>query len=145
MTVFEWKAEYEVGEEHVDIQHREWFLRVQRLFEGLEGGLTEPQVVELLEFALDYTNRHFALEEVMLRAARYPGLEEHRSEHRALSARVNSWLEAARQGNPKAPWEAAQFLAQWIKHHIKTRDFAYVPWIKGERPETEATSKPAAK
>ena len=141
MRIFVWGPEYELGEPLIDDQHREWFRRVQALFEGLEtGGVASISAVDLLEAAASYTTDHFKLEELMLRAARYPDLQAHLEKHRALSEKVSTLLAAARSGDPTAPLEAAQFLAKWITGHIKTADRAYMAWMNGPRDSAKAST-----
>ncbi|HUJ26504.1 MAG TPA: bacteriohemerythrin [Myxococcales bacterium] len=128
MAIFEWSSEYAIGEPEIDAQHQEWFRRVQGVFEAIEnGGL--PEAVEALEFAESYTNSHFRLEELMLRSARFDGLDEHVAQHRGFGEAVKALLLAARSGDAAAPLSAAQMMSKWIVNHIKRSDRSYAEWI----------------
>jgi len=77
MKTMHWEPELETGVERVDQQHRELFRRVNLLFDHEQG----TDVKETLKFVGDYVMQHFADEEALQVASRYPGLQEHKRLH----------------------------------------------------------------
>ena len=80
-----WDDRLTVGDEAIDREHHLQFALVGALAEALEQG--RPWVARrVAEQLAGYTTAHFAGEELLMEAARYPSLAEHRQEHQNLLA-----------------------------------------------------------
>ena len=79
-------------------------------------------LVNLLASVVDYTCYHFAHEEQLMERIGYPGYGQHQQEHRELRSRVREMQDRAASGEMTMTIDVAQFLMEWIKHHIIASD-----------------------
>jgi hemerythrin len=73
----------------------------------------------------DYTISHFAAEELLLERFGYPGLAEHREEHKRFVAKVNQFRDDLEQGGGTSSVAVLEFLKDWLARHIKQTDRKY--------------------
>lgn len=122
MQKVEWTPFLSVGNGRIDDDH-------QRLI-GILNRLADPEarrqrafVAAAVEEMVRYTGEHFAREEELMAAIRYPLLTEHRQRHRELTARVLAWR--TRVAERWHPWHGGTFfavLAHWLVTHILDDD-----------------------
>lgn len=126
MTV-EWRPSFAIGEAGVDGQHREIFLRLERLLQAIEAGKGEDEVCNTLDFLEQYTREHFAEEEALQRRTGYPHFEMHQAEHRhfleTLAAIRAKYLEKGSQ-EEVVKW-TSRALQDWLVKHICEIDKAF--------------------
>ncbi len=111
-----WTPAFEVGIPIIDEQHRR-LVGIANAVSQLTGqGVAFERA---LEDMMAYTQYHFALEERLMRAASYPGLEAHRREHEALADHVGGlW----RRRTVLVQTEVLELLTAWLVNHILTCD-----------------------
>ncbi len=87
----------ETGNAQIDGEHRELFLRINRLLDACSVGQGREEAGPALQFLLDYVNTHFQHEESLQREAGYPNYPGHHTFHtgyvkklRALAADIPS-------------------------------------------------------
>lgn len=141
MAALTMTSEYSVGIEEIDRQHGELFAILQRMREAMSGEAAPSPVGLLLKALLDATRGHFAAEEEFLEGAHYPELEQHRAEHCELTRRAEAYCARCGSGENGFNMHLHNFLRDWLKHHIMTRDQEYATWLR-EQPERW---RPAAK
>jgi len=125
-----WHDEYMLGIPAVDIQHKrifDCFVSIGR--EGLPergGWLADPLFVRLI----DALQKHFALEEAMMRNLNYPELEQHIDEHRQLRDELNALAQRAAEAEGRGSHRMIKIFERWQHKHIMTTDRRYVEYFQ---------------
>jgi hemerythrin-like metal-binding protein len=100
------------------------------LHQAMVEGRGRTVIDELLRFLADYTVRHFADEEAVMRTAGYADLPNHQALHRELLAQVTDLQRRFASGENLKTIEVSEFLANWLRNHILHIDHAYIPQLK---------------
>lgn len=86
--------------------------------------------LELLEKLDDYSEAHFAAEQILMRRHSYPGYHTHVADHgrltdelRVLRARISS------EDVQDLPAEA-ETLRRWLLNHIRSADRSFAAWVE---------------
>lgn len=101
-----------------------------KLLTGLLGKLrnalrdSEPPgpLLTLLSAFVDGSTCHFATEERLMAAVRYPGFARHKAEHDGLLQRVTEVQRRCAAGQIKVDEALVTFLRSWLSQHIKEAD-----------------------
>lgn len=136
MTFALWSSDYETGHLDVDRQHRRLFELVNELHEAMAKGHGREALEPALKALATYTLEHFATEEALMRETGYPDLERHRDKHEALARQVDELLLRFSKGYLTIPSTLSRFLADWLKHHIREEDVAFIAWMRERTPRT---------
>ncbi len=83
---------------------------------------------EVIRNLQEYTAKHFALEEGLLRQYGYPGVEEHSHSHAMEREKFDLMLNKHLQGE-EIGQELLDFLRDWLFHHILNSDREYAPFL----------------
>ncbi len=130
MEMLVWREQYSVGVPRMDQQHKKLIGILNQLFDAMMNHhafeVTEPLVKQLVE----YTQTHFADEEALMAATGFPGLNEHREQHRRLIERVQKQVALAAGKDLFQPVQLLHFLNDWLTVHIQQEDKLYGPWIQ---------------
>ena len=78
---------------------------------------------------LRYAEVHFGREERVMTACTFPGMAHHQEEHRAFVERMRE-IDERFSGDPEGlaafvTEELADYLSDWLRHHILIEDMAY--------------------
>ena len=122
MSLIEWKTEYSVGKAAVDEEHRELIESINALLVDLEGGANEDRVVESLGEIYAKIAAHFALEEKMMRDARYVGYESHKEDHEVLLDQIIEIIDAVELQGSYDQQALSSNLDTWFSDHFRTHD-----------------------
>ena len=120
---FEWKSDYETGDETVDEQHQYLFKLANSL---LVTGTSEckPIIMELYE----YTRVHFKDEEKIMEEFKYPALTDHKKLHINLISNLNNLSEGFIESENSRDDLAAVF-GNWIINHILNEDLRFANFV----------------
>ena len=115
-----WSDDLRIGIKSIDDQHQSLF----DCFSRLKAARLDPErqttlLVTIIELS-DYANIHFFMEEGIMRASKYPLLEEHLVEHQAFSAAIDQLRE--KSADDGAFDEAISLLEDWLSRHIGGSD-----------------------
>lgn len=125
-----WSDQYSVGVKTLDDQHRGLFQALNDLHASMMKGQSASMTADLLQTLVKYTMSHFAAEEGLMKAAKYPGLTEHLAEHRALTAKVEDFVARFQRGEVSMNVPLLNFLREWLTTHIQKEDKDYAPFLK---------------
>ena len=132
MTFALWSNAYATGHPEVDRQHQRLFGMINELHEAMSHGRGRAALGPVMKDLAAYTLEHFATEEALMRATGFPDLERHIDKHEALARQVSELLLRFSEGYLTIPNTLARFLAEWLKHHIREEDIAFIAWMKGQ-------------
>ncbi|MBX9635234.1 MAG: hemerythrin family protein, partial [Magnetospirillum sp.] len=98
------------------------------------GQIEHKKIARVLLSLVDYTGEHFAREEKLQLAIRYPYHESHRRSHRdvlkKLSDIVTEYSQtAAGPGRDRMVRDLANFLKEWLVDHIIQSDLRMKPYV----------------
>lgn len=119
-----WTDDLTVGINEIDSQHRELFVRLERLLDACMAGSEQVEVLRMLDFLGEYVVSHFETEERLQRDHGYPGYESHRAEHDFLRTRLALFRKEIGQAGPTRDLvlRVNQLLIDWLKTHIREVD-----------------------
>jgi hemerythrin len=139
MSVASWDDSYRTGNQKVDEQHKALFGMVNELHEAILANKSKEILAPTLEKLAKYTIEHFQTEETMMQQMAYPGLHGHKKKHEDLTSQVKQLVDGFRGGKMTLSITLSQFLANWLRHHIKEDDVTLIRFVR------EKTAAAAAK
>jgi hemerythrin len=122
---FKWSPDYSVHIKTIDDQHKELVNILNRLFVAVSKREGEKVIAEILDALMSYTQTHFALEERLMRRAKYKDLESHMEEHRRLLEKLDQLCNKHLIQEKPIYFEMLSFLKTWLKEHIQGVDTQY--------------------
>ena len=122
MRSLQWTPENSVHFLEIDEDHQSVFQKAQ----DLRHAFVEEAPVERMEYCLRRlaaeVARHFAHEEGLMRAARYPATDWHLRQHETARARMSVLRTSIRGGERRTILEALEFMAAWLRDHTSVAD-----------------------
>ncbi len=122
---FKWLPDYSVNIKAIDEQHRELVNILNRLFVAVSRREGDKVIAGILDALMNYTQTHFALEERLMRQAKYKDIEPHIEEHRKLMAQLDQLCKKHLLEEKPIYFEMLSFLKTWLKEHIQGVDTKY--------------------
>jgi hemerythrin len=122
---FKWSASYSVNIKAIDSQHQELVNILNRLFVAVSRREGDKVVAEILDALTSYTRTHFALEERLMRQAKYADVDLHVAEHNKLVDQLESLRQKHLLDKKAIHFEILSFLKNWLKEHIQGVDMKY--------------------
>jgi hemerythrin len=126
MIVTTRRNESSVGVGILDCDHREMDETLQELNAEIVTGNKYSQAGYLLRRLARFTLVHFALEEGMMEATKYPGLAQHRARHQRLAKQMNALVSLSDRARGR------QYLSLLpVSHdaHIENDDVYFGIWL----------------
>lgn len=133
--MFEWKTEYVVNIGSIDNQHQRLFAIARELYTAMSAGQGKAAMGRILDRLVQYTAMHFAHEERLMQAHKYPDFVKHKAEHDALVKQVLAFQKDFEAGRATMAVTVLHFLKDWLETHIKGSDLAYGPFLKAQKVE----------
>ncbi|HEX7603882.1 MAG TPA: diguanylate cyclase, partial [Polyangiaceae bacterium] len=123
-----WQEAYECGDATIDGEHRELFVRANRLIDAAFRAEVAPAKFRTaLDDLVGHVKRHFDDEEAILAQLHYVDLEQHKRSHAGLLRRARFLRERAETGEATLG-AVVEFLAQdVVARHLMTVDRAFFP------------------
>jgi hemerythrin len=123
--MIEWSADLSVGVGRIDAEHQELVKTFGELQRAMREGKGNEKVVETLRFLGRYARSHFATEESLMLAYRYPKMVEHRAAHEEFKADFATILKDVTEGSRMRVATTVNVsgrLLDWLFRHIKGMD-----------------------
>ncbi len=139
MTVLRWQSAMQLGIPAIDADHKKLVGLLNCLHYTVMAGDDRCGVASVLDELVDYTETHFAREEMLMERSDYPDFAAHRAAHRWLAEKM--W--ERRQAFRAAPDEFDMhgfydFLSGWLLQHVLGDDMKLRPYL--ERLSTHAAA-----
>ena len=119
----EWKKEYAIGIEEIDVQHLRLTEGVSRVEQAVGRAEGWSAVHGALGRLANLAKTHFSVEESVMRIHDYPLLEEHADQHRQFYADLIRLQE--RSLTTDLSPKRVEFLQQWWDAHFQEYDKSY--------------------
>jgi hemerythrin-like metal-binding protein len=130
MALIEWSEALSVGIPSIDEQHRELVDIINDLHGAMLRREAREALAEIFERLAEYTERHFAHEEMLFDQFGYEGASAHKTQHSMLIAKVNELRGQFESGRVTVTMEVMEFLRDWLRNHIAVSDRRYAPFLK---------------
>jgi methyl-accepting chemotaxis protein len=124
----QWTEAFSVGNRKIDEQHKRLVKLVNDMYEAMRQGKANAAITPILDELVQYTVRHFADEESMLKLYKYPGLVDHQKLHAELIRQVTELKGEFDRGLPVGT-KVFNFLKGWLINHIQQQDKQYSEYL----------------
>ena len=122
MSYLEWKPEFSVGVPAVDFEHQELIGLINQLYESLHAGDSADRLQQFVGELNASVSAHFALEERLMREAKYDQYAEHKQDHEDLLDEIADIGDAVGDDSAQRSDELADQLDAWFSVHFRTHD-----------------------
>ena len=129
MALVSWDSSLSVNVEEIDGQHQKLVGMLNDLHVAMLAGEGGEVLSKILEGLLDYTVYHFGTEEKYFDLYGYPETPLHKQQHREFVEKVIDFKQRYDEGEAALSVEVLDFLAGWVKQHIKGSDKKYGPFF----------------
>jgi len=122
-----WSSTYYVGVRFIDEQHKFMIAMLNDMYNHVGGDeKTERDYFKsIIDEAVDYVTAHFAAEEKILFATKFPGYLEHKQAHDSFIMTVLENVRDFKAGKKVNFFVFTHFLKDWILSHIAVMDKQY--------------------
>lgn len=120
-----------VGLTMLDRDHREIHAIIHELSRGAAQQCDRAALVSLLRQLERTSASHFALEEGMMTAARFPGHALHRLRHEWMLEEIKRTLADWTHVSPGSPEQTASMLLGSHTSHVRHEDLKFGEWLDG--------------
>ena len=121
--LMEWSAALSVGFGEIDRQHQRLIEIANALNAAMQTGEGTSAVGRILNELVDYTVKHFAYEENLMRQQGYRDINNHLAEHKKLIDDVSAYKRQFESGHNNTI-ELLGFVRDWLVKHIMKTDLA---------------------
>lgn len=126
MERIEWTGDMSVGMADIDAQHQELINIINHLMVMKAVGETREAQGRVIDRLMEYAQIHFETEEGYFRKYHYVNRESHEKEHGDFIASAFAFKAKFDAGRAGLSNEILSFLSEWLVHHLKGSDKAYV-------------------
>jgi len=127
-----WSSTYSVGVRSIDAQHMELINLVNDMYNHIVGDEKAERAYfkKIIHNAVEYVKVHFATEEKILLATKFPGYVEHKRAHDLFILNVIENIRDYEEGKKINLAAFTHFLKDWILSHIAVMDKQYFLYLK---------------
>ena len=129
--LMEWSAALSVGFREIDRQHERLVEIANALNAAMQTGESAGAVGRILNELVDYTVKHFAYEEDLMRQQGYRDINNHLAEHKKLIDDVSAYKRQFDSGHTHITVELLGFVRDWLVKHIMKTDTALARDLNG--------------
>jgi hemerythrin len=129
MTLLTWKRSCSVGVMAMDDQHGILMDTLNELRLAVVHGSSRDAVSDLMGRLVEFTRMHFWSEEQLMERYSFPGLDEHRAEHRRLLTQIQESGHKLQHGVTLHMRPLLGFLSDCYQEHMEGLDQEYGPWL----------------
>jgi hemerythrin len=122
MSFLKWKAEYSVGVQSMDDEHRHMIELINDVYEELKGHPDADSIEQFLGDVYHAIAAHFALEERLMREAAYAEYATHKEDHEELLDQIRDMMDAVSSNGEQGLAMLEQRLSAWFGNHFATFD-----------------------
>ncbi len=133
MRSLQWSLSDAVWVTEIDDDHKEIFAAVANLQKLLSGAGPGADRRKLIEDLTTSVAGHFAHEERLMRAARYPSLRWHKQQHDAARKKVEQFALRIEEQDGTAGIELVEYLKSWLHNHTRVADRMMGSFLRNQR------------
>lgn len=137
MAYAKWKSSLETGDPIVDAEHQEIFALVNQLHDAIVQCAERAAQDDILASIVEKARAHFAHEEALMRAIRYPGRLDQKRMHKAFAVETGRLVAEYQSGEKHLPITLAMFLHEWLVTHMRVEDRKIGEFIRAHVAKAE--------
>ena len=122
MSLIEWKPEFSVGNAAVDHEHSELIEMINDLHATMQQPGSQEPVLDGLSEIYVQISAHFALEEKIMRDAKYADYESHKKDHELLLDQLLDIMDGVEEDGSYEEKRLSASLEHWFSAHFRTHD-----------------------
>jgi len=88
----EWKNEYSIGIEEIDIQHRKMLAMIKKIYNLADNSFGKSDIEQLISELIKIIHEHFTCEEELMRKYNYPEVNKQIYEHHLISEKMQQQI-----------------------------------------------------
>lgn len=123
-----WVSSFAFGIDEIDDQHRALFEFIAKLDAAIPTSESWVVVQQTLNDLGYWARIHFAVEEALMRLARFPELDGHIVTHAEFMATIGRLKKQSLRKDIAR--DTSRFLNDWLRHHIDVDDRKYAMHLK---------------
>jgi hemerythrin len=120
-----WTKDLSVNVEEIDKQHQAFLGILNSLYTVLNSSSANAEIRAILQQLKSYKEFHFATEEKYFAMFNYELAEQHKEEHRKLSAKIEEFIKRFEVEGDKVLIDLVDFLEDWLVDHLGNQDKKY--------------------
>lgn len=134
-----WSKELVTGVNEIDSQHKELFIRINKLLEAGEQNHDKEKLKETIRYVEGYVKTHFATEEKYMLKHNYSGITSHKAEHEKFAKNFKELIGKFEGFDYKLSTEiimmsdTEKLLGDWWINHITKTDRELADFIRKTR------------
>lgn len=119
-----WQESYSLGNESVDVQHRQLFELLSDNISACLDGSSIEKLKQTLDFLVNYTVKHFYDEESLQVQYNYPDYKRHKQLHEDFKETVAGIVHKFEEEGSTAELcnDLSIIVARWLVNHITRED-----------------------
>lgn len=122
MSLLTWKPEFSVGLESVDFEHQEMIRLINEIYDEMKARRDPASLEQFLGDVHFTISAHFALEERLMREARYAEYAAHKEDHEELLEQLRSLMDELVNDPDNGFVSLQESLSEWFERHFATFD-----------------------
>lgn len=130
MPFVTWDEKYNTGIKDIDTQHQGMVDTMNELSDGMRKGKEKEILKVIADKLVSYAEVHFFDEELYMKSNKFPGLEQHKSQHEVFTKQVHEFRNKFNLESYFTSLEIMDFLKKWFMSHILEKDMEYSAYLK---------------
>jgi hemerythrin-like metal-binding protein len=122
MTLLQWREDFRIGIDEVDLEHQELIGLINETHVALGSDRSGERVEAFLGEIFARISAHFALEEKAMHVRRYPDAAAHKADHERLLDDLRDLMDEQADGRALDEAQFAARLEAWFGGHFRTHD-----------------------
>jgi hemerythrin len=122
MALLSWKPEFSVGIESVDYEHQELIRMINEIYDEMTSHKDADSIEQFVGDVHYAISAHFALEERLMREARYHEYEAHKEDHEDLLDQLRNLMDQLVSNPDEGIKVLKESLSDWFERHFATFD-----------------------
>lgn len=131
---YTWTKDLETGNATIDGQHKELIEAINNLLTACSQGKGRDALKETTSFLYNYTSKHFADEEKLQLASKYPDYTNHKQYHEGFKKVVRDIMDQLEKEGPTVllVGKVNTSIGGWLLNHIKKEDVKVAAHIRSQ-------------
>lgn len=129
MAKLEWNQKFDLGVRQIDKQHRKLIELINDVHDAFATQKPSSEIQKILSALSEYTHKHFAEEEALMRSSGYVDLQRHQLLHQKIRQQLLNYIETYKQKQDAVAPEILTFLQTWLAAHVQGVDQKVAPFL----------------
>jgi hemerythrin-like metal-binding protein/PAS domain S-box-containing protein len=129
-NLLDWTADFELGIQEMDGQHKQLIDLVNTMHASLKQGKNKKEVKDNIRSFVDFASYHFGNEEQYFEQFGFDNTKEHTQEHKAFVKEILQFQSDYSANKIKFLDDLMQYIKKWLHKHFSITDKKYAELFK---------------